>query len=60
MKEEIFAVDMIGDYIVGSINWNTCWDTVSEYTIRSIKDGILAIRSEVNIQSRVLKMGHLL
>jgi hypothetical protein len=60
MKEEIVAVGMIGDYIVGSINWNTCWDTVSEYTIRSIKDGILAIRSEVNIQSRVLKMGHLL
>ena len=54
MKEEIFAVDMIGDYIVGSIK------LVSEYTIRSIKDGILAIRSEVNIQSRVLKMGHLL
>ena len=33
---------------------------VSEYTIRSIKDGILAVRSEVNILSRVLKMEHLL
>jgi hypothetical protein len=43
MKEEIFAVDTIGDCTVGSI-----------------KDGILAVWSEVNILSRVLKMEHLL
>ena len=71
MKEEIFAADMIGDYIVGSIKleyllghgewiyyqkykgWNTCYKVRSEYTIKSIKDGTLAMTCYVNILSEV-------
>jgi hypothetical protein len=60
MKEEIFAIDIIGDYIVGSIKLEYLLGHGGRIYYKKYKGWNTCYKVRSELQSRVLKMGHLL